>query len=80
MKRVLILVILVCSVFFNNSSLFAQGEAAVPFLLIAPGARNGGIGEGGVALANDANAVFWNPAGLAFQYQDPEIDTQGEIM
>lgn len=79
MKKVLILVILVCSVFFNNSSLFAQGEAAVPFLLIAPGARNGGIGEGGVALANDANAVFWNPAGLAFQYQDPEIDTPGEI-
>jgi hypothetical protein len=56
-----------------------QGESAVPFLLIAPGARAGGMGEGGVALANDATAIFWNPGGLAFQYDDPEVDTKGEI-
>ena len=67
MKKTLILSILCISLFIPVGSVFAQGEAAVPFLLIAPGARNGGLGEGGVALANDANAVFWNPAGLAFQ-------------
>lgn len=63
-----------------NSSLFAQGPgtSAVPFLMIAPGARAGGMGESGVALANDATAIFWNPAGLAFQYQDPEYDNIGE--
>ncbi len=44
----------------------AQGEAAVPFLLLAPDSRAGGIGESGVALADNANAVFWNPAGIAF--------------
>lgn len=59
--------------------LFAQGEAAVPFLLITPGARNGGLGEAGVALVNDANAIFWNPAGLAFQYENPETDYRNEI-
>jgi hypothetical protein len=58
---------------------FPQGESAVPFLLIAPGARAGGMGEAGVAMANDATAIFWNPAGLAFQYEDPEIDSKGEI-
>jgi hypothetical protein len=57
----------------------SQGESAVPFLLIAPGARAGGMGEAGVALANDATAVFWNPAGLAFQYEDPETDSKGEV-
>lgn len=45
----------------------AQGESAVPFLLIAPNARADAMGEAGVALANDAAANFWNPAGLAFQ-------------
>jgi len=62
----------------NANMLFAQGESAVPFLLIAPGARAGGMGEAGVALANDATAIYWNPAGLAFQYEDPEVDYKGE--
>jgi hypothetical protein len=45
----------------------AQGESAVPFLLIAPNARADGMGEAGAALADDASAVHWNPGGLAFQ-------------
>ncbi|MDH7514715.1 MAG: PorV/PorQ family protein [Bacteroidota bacterium] len=47
----------------------AQGAAstAVPFLLISPGARASAMGESGVSVANDASAVFWNPAGLGFQ-------------
>ena len=62
----------------STNTLFAQGESAVPFLLIAPGARAGGMGEAGVALATDATAIYWNPAGLAFQYEDPEVDFKGE--
>jgi hypothetical protein len=49
------------------SSLMAQGESAVPFLLIAPNARNDGMGVGGAAISDDGSASFWNPAGLAFQ-------------
>jgi hypothetical protein len=45
----------------------AQGESAVPFLLIAPNARADGMGEAGGALIDDGSAAFWNPAGLAFQ-------------
>jgi hypothetical protein len=41
--------------------------SAVPFLLIAPNSRASGMGEAGVALADDAWAAFWNPAGLGFQ-------------
>ncbi len=59
-------------------SAFAQGEATVLFLMINPGARQGGMGEAGVALANDVNAAYWNPGGLAFQYENPETDSKGE--
>ena len=60
------------------SPIFAQGEATALFLLINPGARQGGMGETGVATADDANAIYWNPAGLAFQYQNPATDKKGE--
>ncbi len=51
-----------------SSGLYAQGgDAAVPFLLIAPDSRAGAMGETGAAIADNANAIFWNPAGLAFQ-------------
>ncbi len=46
---------------------YAQGEAAVPFLLLAPDSRAGGIGESGTGLADNSAAIFWNPAGIAFQ-------------
>lgn len=45
---------------------YGQGEAAVPFLLLAPDSRAGGIGESGAGLADNSAAIFWNPAGIAF--------------
>ena len=44
----------------------AQGEAAVPFLMIAPNARASGIGESGTGSVDDVSAIFWNPGELAF--------------
>jgi hypothetical protein len=38
---------------------------AVPFLLIAPDSRAGGMGDVGVASTPDANSIHWNPAKLA---------------
>ncbi len=53
--------------FFGTAQVLkAQGEAAVPFLLIAPDSRGGGIGETGAGLADNSSAIFWNPAGIAF--------------
>ena len=39
---------------------------AVPFMIIAPDARSGALGEAGVAISPDANAVHWNPGKLPF--------------
>jgi len=43
---------------------------AVPFLLIAPDARAGGMGDNGVATSPDANSIHWNPAKLAWVEKD----------
>ena len=39
-------------------------NAAVLYLRIAPGARAAALGEAYVAIADDATATHWNPAGL----------------
>ena len=57
-------VLIVLQTFINI--LPAQSEAGAIFLLIAPGARAGGMGEAQVAVADDAYASYWNPAGLGF--------------
>jgi long-subunit fatty acid transport protein len=43
------------------------GGAAAIFLQIEPDSRAAGMGNSGVALADNASAIFWNPAGLADQ-------------
>jgi hypothetical protein len=39
---------------------------AVPFLIISPDARAGGMGDAGVASSADVNSIHWNPSKLAF--------------
>jgi hypothetical protein len=51
--------------------LFGQGKfntitTAVPFLMIAPDARAGAMGDAGVASSPDAFSQHWNPAKYAF--------------
>lgn len=67
MRKCLISAVIVTLVFAGVSNLFAISQAAVLFLLISPGARAAGMGEAFVAVADDATAAYWNPAGLAFQ-------------
>lgn len=43
---------------------------AVPFLLIAPDARGGGLGDAGVSTFADANSMHWNPAKYGFIEKD----------
>jgi hypothetical protein len=43
---------------------------AVPFLMIAPDARSGGMGDAGVSSTPDANSMHWNPAKYAFIDKD----------
>jgi len=67
MKIILKLLVVAAALFAATSPSFAVSESAVLFLQISPGARACGMGEAFVGLADDATAVYWNPAGLAFQ-------------
>lgn len=50
----------------NNDGTEYPVTTAVPFLRIVPDARSGGLGDAGIGLSTDANAMFFNPAKLAF--------------
>ncbi len=67
MKALIRIMMLMFFVLTFSVKSFAQGEAAVPFLLLAPDSRAGGVGESGTGLADNSAAIFWNPAGIAFQ-------------
>lgn len=43
---------------------------AVPFLMVAPDARSGSMGDAGVSSKPDANSMHWNAAKLAFIQKD----------
>ena len=64
MKRFIVVGLI--TIFVITSIGFTQSEAGSIFLLIAPSARAGGMGEAHVGLADDAYASYWNPAGLGF--------------
>ncbi len=57
-------VISITMLMFHCSSYASVGKTALDFLNIGVGARPVAMGEAFVAHADDANAVFWNPAGL----------------
>jgi len=69
--------------FFRCTSLIAGQDCvgnqlntittAFPVLLISPDARAGGMGDAGVAVSPDANAIYWNPSKLAFAENDLEL-------
>jgi len=43
---------------------------AVPFLMIAPDARSGALGDAGVSSTPDVNSMHWNPAKYSFIDQE----------
>jgi len=70
MKPVIVLLLIVfISPFVMSDTAHATNEsqAAVLNLLIEPGAKQAGMGEAYSAVADDASAGYYNPAGLAFQ-------------
>ena len=70
MKRLLPLILLTAILLMPHGLMAGMvSQAGVLFLRISPGARPSGMGEAFVALADDASATWWNPAGLAFQNQ-----------
>lgn len=46
------------------------GQAGATFLKVEVGSRGVAMGGSQVAAANDASALFWNPAGIGFLYKN----------
>lgn len=67
MKKPLLILFLAASALFAAGAAWATPEsrAAAPFLLFQPSARSAGMGEAFIAIADDANATYYNPAALA---------------
>ena len=53
-----------------SGTAYAISEGGAIFLLIRPGARPSGMGSAFAAIADDATATYFNPAGLAFLMPD----------
>jgi long-subunit fatty acid transport protein len=71
MKKIFTFTLLSFALLLTTQKSHAQvGITAVPFLQIEPDSRGAGMGNSGVAIADNAAAIFWNPAGLAFQNQN----------
>jgi hypothetical protein len=71
----LIIAIVICYSAFSQNELTVDQldgatlntiTTAVPFLLISPDSRAGGMGDVGVATTPDANSLHWNPAKFSF--------------
>ncbi len=60
--------IIICMLFISkmNAQTRSGITTAMPFLLIIPDARSGGMGDIGVSTSADANSLFHNPAKIAF--------------
>lgn len=69
--------VIILTIIFIGSGAFAQDNndyvdqlntltTAVPFLLISPDARGGGLGDAGVSYSADANSMHYNPAKYGF--------------
>ncbi len=74
---ILVLTLLTCNVFGQSSQTndllknkLNTITTAVPFLLISPDARGGGLGDAGVSSSPDGNSMHYNPAKFAFIDKD----------
>ncbi len=66
MRTIHLIFILLLSIALGSAGeITKKGTSAAQFLKIGVGARATAMGESFVAEANDASAVYWNPAGLA---------------
>lgn len=64
MKKIVFLMIVALPFTSFGGGFSKVGTAAAQFLKIGIGARPTGMGESFGAVANDVNALYWNPAGI----------------
>lgn len=73
-KTKLLFILIVCT--FGSAPSFAQkvGSTSMQFLKVMPSARASGLGEAYTVWATGAEAIFWNPGGLA-SVENMELST-----
>lgn len=79
MKKILFIILLISFITTQNyAQLFPvlggqrAGISAAQFLKIGVGSRAAAMGESFIAIADDASALFWNPAGLV-QFSENQV-------
>jgi len=78
MKKFFLIIILFTSLFETRAQLFPilggqrAGISTAQFLKLGVGSRSSAMGDAFVAIANDASALYWNPAGLV-QFDRNEV-------
>jgi hypothetical protein len=79
MKKILLTILFITAIHIETSAqLFTNlggqrvGISTAEFLKIGVGGRASALGEAFVAVANDASALYWNPAGLV-QFKDDQV-------
>lgn len=70
-------IISVAALWQGTASSISEGGAI--FLLIRPGARACGMGSAFAAVADDASATYFNPAGLAFLKVGSPLLVEGDV-
>jgi hypothetical protein len=79
MKKIFIIILLLAGFIDTKAQLFPilggqrSGISTAQFLKLGVGSRASAMGDAFVALANDASALYWNPAGLVQFEQDQVI-------
>jgi hypothetical protein len=76
MKRIFSILLIAIGLLSTQKTIVAQEigtdrdwgtiTTAVPFLMIGPDARSGGMGDVGAATSPDGNSIYWNASKLAF--------------
>jgi len=64
-NKKIIFLIFITFIFTNSFADTYAGKTGLAFLQIGAGGRAVGMGEAFTAVANDASATYWNPAGIA---------------
>ena len=72
MKKIVTLSLVIVLILIAGPSPSVASTTGLDFLKIGVGARPLAMGEAYVALADDINAIYWNPAGLV-QLEWPEV-------
>ena len=67
MKRIFFVLLLLAVVVVDASAQRKAGRTGGAFLEIGVGAREVALGSAASSFANDANQIFWNPAGTALR-------------